>query len=391
MKLIQIVIILLITGEEIFSQNEISEFLDQYFSAHQDYISMSYDVEISKKYFSSDNAMTHTARVLLSKSSTDTVFSGFLSIDFDSLWYGYDGTFIYRGDKKESVLSRAVATEYPGVHIQSTWVNDYIENGFLTHYLGVRDAIEKNQQYLITTDALIDGNQYKKFVFRFPDNVEFSNEQLLILIDKSNYTLKNRSHVTTFQENQQITNWNFSNITFSKSELALHEIAERLKDFEHLEEYMDNTNEFSSETFQAEIIQGVLLNSDEAVSILDDTTNFKILDFWYSSCYPCIKSIPIINRIANTYISQPIKVYGINLIDDAEKQTPRLLKYQKNNPMSYPTIMIDKSVRNQFPQIAYPTFVILNKNGNVIFMESGFSEDMYHTIKTILDDLLSKN
>lgn len=93
---------------------------------------MTYEVEISKKYFSMDEIKTKTATVILTRSEADTIFHGFVSIEFDSLWFGYDGRFIYSGNKNTSVVERADPIIYPEAFILSTWVGDYIEKLFLT-------------------------------------------------------------------------------------------------------------------------------------------------------------------------------------------------------------------------------------------------------------------
>src|SRR6185369_6693545 len=80
----------------------------------------------------------------------------------------------------------------------------------------------------------------------------------------------------------------------------------------------EHPNESDSQNidFDWSSLKGKVFNRDTFVNLIDFKAPFTILDFWYSSCYPCIKSIPIVRHIADVYQAKGVKVYGVNMIDD---------------------------------------------------------------------------
>ena len=129
-------------------------------------------------------------------------------------------------------------------------------------------------------------------------------------------------------------------------------------------------------------------NKDETFKLADIKTNFIILDFWYSSCYPCIKGIPSVNKLYRDYKDKGVAVYGVNMVDEEEKSKARLEKFFKNNIMEYPPIMIDPAMTTEIGIRSFPTLLVLDKEYKIVYMEDGFSEQLYEKVAAFLDTRL---
>ena len=153
---------------------------------------------------------------------------------------------------------------------------------------------------------------------------------------------------------------------------------------------IDTSEVTSNISFDFSLLTGNLLTKDEVFKITNVYAHFIILDFWYTSCYPCIKSIPAVNEIYHTYKDKDIAVYGINPLDDAQKDKTRIDKFLKNNPMGYETIMVDREIGSAVCAEGYPTFIILDQKYNVVYKETGYKENLFQEVSAFLDEALKQ-
>ena len=50
-----------------------------------------------------------------------------------------------------------------------------------------------------------------------------------------------------------------------------------------------------------------------------------ILDFWYTHCPPCVKSMPYLSELYTQYKDKNVKIFGLNSVDNQ----PHSLEYLK--------------------------------------------------------------
>jgi thiol-disulfide isomerase/thioredoxin len=157
-------------------------------------------------------------------------------------------------------------------------------------------------------------------------------------------------------------------------------------DFQQMEQYnKDTTSQGIHNAYDYSLLTGKPYNQDDIFRLVDIKANFIILDFWYSSCYPCIKGIPSVNKLYRDYKDKGVAVYGVNMIDDEVKSKARLEKFFKNNHMEYPPVIVDPIKSTEIGINAYPTLLVLNKDYQIVFMEDGFSEHLYEKVSAFLD------
>jgi len=96
-----------------------------------------------------------------------------------------------------------------------------------------------------------------------------------------------------------------------------------------------------------------------------------LLEFMTTNCVYCKKSIPILADLQSRYASQGLQLIGV-LCDDAPRHDRAALaaKYQRDHNLNY-AVYVEAgsagSVRDRFKVDAYPTAVLLNAEGTVVW------------------------
>lgn len=226
--------------------------------------------------------------------------------------------------------------------------------------------------------------------FRLPDEGELTHQMVFGAIDTSEHYIIKKSFSSYFQGNEQYQEWNYYNVHFGQDSTI-----------QGLDWTMYGPNVKETQYFRHEIdenqvpdidwisMEGKIFDSGEKIRLRDIQSDYIILDFWYSSCYPCIKSIPLVSNIARKYDRKYVEVYGANMIDNQNKSKSRLDKFFINNPMPYPTLMLDNNRYSQL-NLSYPTFIILNDHLEVVYYETGYNENLETEVSAFFDTHLSQ-
>ena len=112
-----------------------------------------------------------------------------------------------------------------------------------------------------------------------------------------------------------------------------------------------------------------------------------ILDFFYTSCGPCIAAIPHLKEIDSLYKNKGVAVMGINPM---KNDIPRLERFVKYHGINYPILLVENDVaRKQFGILGYPTLLII-KNNQIIFQQQGFSKELKDVIIKELNQHIKK-
>jgi len=103
------------------------------------------------------------------------------------------------------------------------------------------------------------------------------------------------------------------------------------------------------------------------------TGRLVLLDFWFSTCGPCLQTIPHLVELQRVYKSYGLEVVGIayergTMAEKASKVRSVRGRYRLN----YTTILgqisgDDCPVRSQFQVTSFPTMILLDDNGNILW------------------------
>ena len=107
-----------------------------------------------------------------------------------------------------------------------------------------------------------------------------------------------------------------------------------------------------------------------------------LLDFWATWCGPCVKALPILERLHRAYRDQGLVVLGI----DAEKPE-KIRAFLKKHDYTFPTLVdVRKQVAGQYQVRGIPTTFVIDRNGKIVLHKVGLSS----TTERELRDALQK-
>jgi thiol-disulfide isomerase/thioredoxin len=108
------------------------------------------------------------------------------------------------------------------------------------------------------------------------------------------------------------------------------------------------------------------------VSFASIDSQLVLIDFWTTYCTPCLRAMPHLAALQKRYGSQGLQVVGIaceqgNMAD----RRARVARIRNQLQIPYP-LLIDEGgdnllVRDNFRVISYPTLVLLDKSGKVLW------------------------
>ena len=107
-----------------------------------------------------------------------------------------------------------------------------------------------------------------------------------------------------------------------------------------------------------------------------------IIDFWYAECYPCIKSLPILEKLSKQYTD--LLILGLNPIDSQAS----ISNFLKKNNITYTNIKAEESLKAKYFVRNYPTLFIIDKKGIIVEVKQGYSANFENDLKAIINSLL---
>ncbi len=371
------------------SQGNVLELVEKSVNKRSQYESMSYTLDLQFKMFHMEDTLTQTGQVELKRNLNDTIYGGLFIIKLDTLWYAYDGNQIVEAVLPDSSITIGDAHQHPGLWIKSTWLDNFMDYGFLKMTAGPKVFLNDDSITKEFSDTVIAGWPCQGILFKLPDHEDFSDQRFFVAIDTLEYMVRSRMHSVFYQGNEQYTNWLYTQISYDNKPNIPKLEGDFIATFKKLKQYSSVSSMPEEQpVYDYAQLTGKPYNADDIFQLVDIKTNFIILDFWYTSCYPCIKGIPSVNRLYRDYKDKGVAVYGVNMIDDEVKSKARLEKFFKNNLMEYPPIMVDPAMANEIGIRSFPTLLVLDKDYQIVYMEDGFSEQLYEKVAAFLDTRL---
>lgn len=110
-------------------------------------------------------------------------------------------------------------------------------------------------------------------------------------------------------------------------------------------------------------------------SLSSDRFRNKIIfyDFWYKSCFPCMKAMPAIQKLYEKYNNQGFQVVGLNPYDN---DTAHLTKFLNQRDITFPSVVGAKPLAQQLNVRGYPSYFLVDKNNHIIYSGSGYSDQL---------------
>ncbi len=113
------------------------------------------------------------------------------------------------------------------------------------------------------------------------------------------------------------------------------------------------------------------------------------VDFWASWCEPCKRSMPWMNALQKKHKDSGLAVVAVNL-DEKREDADKLLAGL--GPVAL-TVLFDPSGKSAeaFQVNAMPSSYLINRQGKVVIVESGFSSNSVKLIEDTIVTLLRES
>jgi len=96
-----------------------------------------------------------------------------------------------------------------------------------------------------------------------------------------------------------------------------------------------------------------------------------LIDFWATWCKPCNKAIPELNKIYDIYKSRGVEIIGINC--DGPRSVSKVAPLSKSLQIKYPVLIdINSELKAELNVLAFPTLLIVNSKGKVVWIHEGY-------------------
>lgn len=109
-----------------------------------------------------------------------------------------------------------------------------------------------------------------------------------------------------------------------------------------------------------------LYNKNEKISLSFLRGKVILLDFWFKNCGPCIESVPHLNAINTKFKSSRFEILSINTWDSKKD----IEWFCKKHGVNYKVLMNGKELAEKYGAFAFPTIIIIDKEGKVLYSGS---------------------
>lgn len=121
----------------------------------------------------------------------------------------------------------------------------------------------------------------------------------------------------------------------------------------------------------------------ETVSLSGHRGKIVVLNFWFIACKPCIIEMPELNELVEEYKEKEVVFLAVGL-DRPESVRDFLAK----NDFDYRILPGGRSIANDYGVYGYPTHLIIDRKGKVVFSQTGYSSVLKQSLKRKLKRLL---
>lgn len=117
-------------------------------------------------------------------------------------------------------------------------------------------------------------------------------------------------------------------------------------------------------------------------------TGLLLVDFWYRSCYPCLKAMPVLENLHQKYGSKGLQVLGINSCDASATEVH---EFMLSREVHYASLLDNNGVFAKAVGVkGYPTiFLIEAASKKILFQQAGYSDDTDATLDKLIQETLS--
>ncbi|BCN93513.1 hypothetical protein THMIRHAM_12980 [Thiomicrorhabdus immobilis] len=123
----------------------------------------------------------------------------------------------------------------------------------------------------------------------------------------------------------------------------------------------------------------------KSINLQEKQGKVILLNFWASWCTPCVKEIPSMNRLAESFDANQFEIVSVNFKESPETIAAFLKKVQVDFPV---LIDLDGKVSDQYEIFSFPSSFIIDAQGQLRYSVNAAIEWDDPNIKGILDSMV---
>jgi len=162
------------------------------------------------------------------------------------------------------------------------------------------------------------------------------------------------------------------------------------QDYEVASNFFDNTTVMEQVSEHKNLETGTIapaftvtnLNTNKIVTLNDLKGKVVLLDFWYLSCMPCKILTPKIQKLYEKFSGKDVVVIGINPIDNSSNNIKAFLAKKM---ITFPQYYKAGNLAKAYKLYAYPTTMVIGKDGKIKLLEIGLSDDIEKRLEEMIE------
>lgn len=365
------------------------ELANQFNEEINQHSSVSYNIDYQIKFFNQIQDTTKVnVKVDLIRETNDSIFGGYIWVTADSVSTYYNREALYSiNHATQKIIKFPKERTSP---LTGTIIGDVYKTYFLKPERLLRGVTDSAVTVTISEERISSRDTWK-VNYDIEANEDVTDLWKNIWIDKENFVVLKINYHAESQGEHQYNQWDLFNVSFNS--IKIDDLENRLKRFSdeyEVEEYKEELKKGLPNGTRMPNLEGIIYSDKSNAKIDDFLDKLTLYDFWYMDCPPCIKAIPLLNELHLKYGDKGLKVVGINPFNYNEKDLNRMPGFLKRNNIEYPILFVNRDSIGLFQIPAYPTFYLVDHEGNVLHSEIGFNEDKAKSLDSQLEDYLIK-
>jgi len=116
-------------------------------------------------------------------------------------------------------------------------------------------------------------------------------------------------------------------------------------------------------------------------------STLTVIDFWATWCQPCIRSIPLLNQMAEEYADQGVRFIGVTI--DGPRNQSKISPFIHSMGVTYPILRdLNSELMSDLGVTAVPTLLIYGADGEQLYLHEGFRPGDEETIQKHIEQYL---
>ena len=117
------------------------------------------------------------------------------------------------------------------------------------------------------------------------------------------------------------------------------------------------------------------------------TRNVVVLNFFSTTCIPCMREIPTYNKLAEKFRRETVKMIYVNV--DADVNPLDMSRFVAKKRIKVPMMMPNqRDAVRKYKAYSLPRMIVIDKNGIIVKVITGFNENLETELTQLINKLL---